>query len=343
MRIGIIGHFGGKKTFLDGQTIKTKEINNYLEKYYNIETFKFDTYKQARNPLKLIKMLIKTLKNNEIIIVILSIRGYKIITPLIMLFNKFYKKRIFDFVIGGKRYNIYKNNNTITKLTRKYEMVYVETKKIKEEYKKRNINNVEVLENFKSLKKGKYKKTKEKLKLCTFSRVIKEKGINDAIESVIKTNKKLNKDIFELDIYGQIGEDYKQEFENIINNSPRYIKYKGTVNYNESVEILNNYDLMLFLTHYKTEGIPGTIIDALYAGVPVIATKWNSYSEILTENYTGISVKIKNVNEVSKKLIELYNNKTKLEKMKKNCLEESEKYTPEKAMKKFINQIEKSV
>lgn len=342
MKIGIIGHFGGNKTFLDGQTVKTKEINKYLENYYKIKTFKFDTYKQSKNPFKLIKMIIKTLKNNEIIIVILSIRGYKVITPLIMFFNKFYKKRIFDFVIGGKRYNIYKNNNLITKLTRKYEKIYVETEQIKEEYIKRDINNVEVLENFKYLKKGKLKKTKEKIKLCTFSRVIKEKGINEAIETVILANKKLNKNIFELDIYGQIGEEYKQEFEEIINNSPKYIKYKGIVDYNKSVEVLKSYDLMLFLTYYKNEGFAGTIIDALYAGIPVIATNWNSNFEILKEDLTGISVNIKNINEVSNKLIELYNNKEKINKMKKNCLKESEKYTPDKAMKKFINKIEKN-
>lgn len=342
MKIGIIGHFGGNKTYLDGQTIKTKEINNYLEEHYKTKTYKFDTYKQARNPFKLIKMIIKTLKNNEIIIVILSTRGYKIITPLIMLFNKIYKKRIFDFVIGGKRYNIYKNNNLITKLTKKYETIYVETEKIKKEYNKRNINNVEVLENFKSLKKGKYRKTEpDNIKLCTFSRVIKEKGINDAIESVIESNKKLNKEVFELDIYGQIGKEYNQEFKNIISNSPKYIKYKGTINYNKSVEILNNYDIMLFLTYYKNEGFAGTIIDALYAGLPVIATDWNSNFEVLKENYTGISVAIKNIDEISNKIIKLYNDKKKLNKMKENCLKESEKYTPEKAMKKFIDKIER--
>lgn len=340
MKIGIIGHFGGNKKYLDGQTIKTKEINNYLENYYKISTFKFDTYKQARNPFKLISMIINTLKNSDIIIVILSIRGYKIITPLIMFFNKFYKKRLYDFVIGGKRYNIY-NNNWITNLTKKYETVYVETEMIKKEYNKRNINNVEILENFKNLKKGKFNATKKKIKLCVFSRIIKEKGISDAIESVIKANNKINKNIFELDIYGQIGESYKKEFSDIINDSPEYIKYKGMIDYNKSVETLNKYDIMLFLTYYKNEGFAGTIIDALYAGIPVIATNWNSNFEVLKEDYTGISVNINDPEEVSNKIIELYNDKNKLDKMKKNCLIESEKYSPDIIMKKFIQKIEK--
>ncbi len=342
MKIGIIGHFGGNKQFLDGQTIKTKEINEYIEKFYKIKTSKFDTYKNARNPIKLLYLINKILKKNDIVIVILSIRGYKIITPILMFFNTFYKRRIFDIVIGGKRYNIYNNNNLITKTSRKYEKIFVETESIKNEYEKRKLNNVEVLYNFKNLKKGKIKPTEKTIKLCTFSRVIKEKGINDAIEAVIQANKKLNKNIFSLNIYGEIGKDYKEEFNELIKNSPEYIKYEGKINYNKSVKTLNNYDIMLFLTYYKNEGFAGTILDALYAGTPVIATDWNSNFEILKNNETGLSVQIKNPEQVSNKIIELYNNKKQLEKMKNNCLKESEKYTPDKTMKKFMDIIEKS-
>ena len=339
MKIGIIGHFGGNKVFLDGQTIKTKEINKYLEDYYKIKTDKIDTYKNKYNLFKMIYLIIKILKNNDIIIVILSIRGYKIITPILMFFNIFYKRRLFDIVIG-KRYHIYKNNNIISRLSRKYEKIFIETSLIKKEYIKRNICNVEILNNFKRLNKGKVHITKNKIRLCTFSRVIKEKGINEAIEAIIKVNKRLKKDIFVLDIYGVISDSYKEEFNNIINNSPNYIEYKGEVDYNKSVDILNNYDVMLFLTYYKNEGFPGTIIDAFYAGLPVIATKWNSNLEVLKDNYTGLLVDINNIDQVVDKLIYLYNNKDILNKMKENCLKESDKYNPDKVMKVLINIIE---
>lgn len=340
MKIGIIGHFGGDKKCLDGQTIKTKEINKYLESYFKIKTFKFDTYKQSKNPFKLISMIIKTLKNNDIIIVILSIRGYKIITPILMFFNIFYKRRLFDIVVGS-RYYIYNKNNLITKLSKKYEIIFVETDIIKNEYLKRSISNVDVLNNFKHLNKGKYNKTKDKIKVCVFSRIIKEKGIDEAIQSIIKANQILNKNIFELDIYGQIGEKYKREFNNIMSECPKYIKYKGLIDYNKSVDVLNKYDLMLFLTYYKNEGFAGTIVDALYAGLPVIATNWNSNFEILKEDYTGVCVKVNDIDEVSNKLIGLYKDKKKIDNMKKNCLKESEKYNPDRIMKKFVDRLEK--
>ena len=340
MKIGIIGHFGGNKQFLGGQTVKTKEINDYLENYYKIKTFKFDTYKNSRNPFKLIYLTIKTLKKSDIVIVILSIRGYKIITPILVFFNKFYKKRLFDIVVGGKRYNIYKNNNLITKLSRNYEKILVQTQRIKEEFEKKNLNNVEVLYNFKNIKKSKIKSVNNKLRLCTFTRIIKEKGINDAIKAVIDANERMNEIIFSLDIYGQIGKKYKNEFNELLKKSPKYIKYKGEVDYNKSVEILDKYDIMLFLTYYKNEGFAGTILDAFHSGLPVIATEWNNNFEILENYKTGVKVKTKDIKQVSDKIIELYNNKELLRQMKMNCLKESEKYTPDKVMEKLIDIIE---
>lgn len=340
MKIGIIGHFGGNNNFLNGQTIKTKEINDYIESYYNIKTDKFDTYKNAKNPFKLIFNILKILKHNEIIIVVLYTRGYKIIAPLIVFLNKFYKRRLFDFAVGGKRYNIYKNNNYITKVTNKFERVYVEIDKIKEEYIKRNINNVDVINNFKILEKGKFNKTnKNKIKLCIFSRILKEKGIKEAIDSVTLANKKIGKDIFILDIYGQIDLAYEKEFKNLIDNSPKYINYKNKIDYDKSVKILNNYDILLFLSYYKNEGFPGTIIDSFYSGLSVIASDWNYNFCVLDEGYTGIKVDVKNINDISDKLIYLYNNISLIDKMKKNSLKESEKYIPDKVMKKFIYRL----
>lgn len=333
MKIGIIGHFGGNKQFLDGQTIKTKEINAYIENYFHIKTFKFDTYKILKNPFKLIYQLIRILKNNDIVIVILAIRGYKVITPLLMFLNIFYKRRLFDIIIGGGRYRIYKNNNLITRCSRKYEKIFVETNFVKNKYLDLNINNVDILHNFKNLKKGKLKPTEDVIKICIFSRIIKEKGITEAIQSVIKANNITDK--FELDIYGVIGKKYKEEFKNIMSSCPDFIKYKGTIDYDKSVDVLNNYDVMLFLTYYKNESFAGTILDAFYSGVPIIASDWKSNFEILKDGVTGL--KVNSVDDVVDCLIDLYNNKDKLDKMKKNCLKESSKYLPDKVMKSFVD------
>lgn len=44
IKIGIIGHFGGKENILDGQTIKTKILHEELSKAIDWEIMKVDTY-----------------------------------------------------------------------------------------------------------------------------------------------------------------------------------------------------------------------------------------------------------------------------------------------------------
>ena len=44
MRIGIIGHFGGKEKFNDGQTVKTIAIYDALKRYGIEDVDKIDTY-----------------------------------------------------------------------------------------------------------------------------------------------------------------------------------------------------------------------------------------------------------------------------------------------------------
>ncbi len=343
VKIGICGHFGGNKDFFDGQTVKTKEISNLIEERYNKKINKFDTYKNSHNPFKLIYGINKLLKNNDIFILIVSTRGYNIILPLINIFNFFYKRKLYDFVIGGTRYQVYDKKKFIKKIAMKFNKIYVETQGMKDEYNKRGFNNVEVLPNFKKIKiyedVEKYQE-KEKIKLCTFTRIRKEKGIEDAIEAVKLANKKIGKDIFVLDIYGKPDNDYAENFEKIVKELPDFINYKGLVPSSESSSKIHNYDLMLFLTYWSNEGFPGTIIDAFCSGTPVIATDWNCNFEVLKENFTGFKVSVKGINEVCDKLIYCYKNQKKIYKMRSNCIMEAKRYLPNNVMKIFFDEIE---
>lgn len=339
MKIGIIANFGNKEDIFDGQTIKTREINNFIEKHFNLSVDKLNTYKISKKVFKLFYKIRKLLKNNEIIIVMVANRGYKVITPIIMFLNIFYKRKIIEIVIGGTRYKLYKKHKLLLKLSKKYYSILVETNTMKKEYLKFNLNNVQVMPNFKYLEKEKFRKTQGKIKLCTFSRIVKEKGIEESINAVIQSNRLVGKEIFSLDIYGDIDNKYKNDFNYLLKSSPKYIMYKGKAKYYESSKIINNYDLLLFLTYYPNEGFAGTIIDSFFAGVPVITTLWNSNSEIIKNKYNGILVNVKDVSDVVNNLINLYNNTDLIDKMKKNCLKEADKYNAKSATNILVKKI----
>lgn len=344
MKIGIIGHFGGNKKFNDGQTVKTLEVNKYIENYFKINTEKLDTYYNSKNIFSILIRTIRIMKNNDKIILIVSKRGYKVFATIIFFLNMFYKRKLYDLVIGGNRYNLYDKNQLLKKFAKSFTKIYVETNAMKKEYNNRNIYNVDILPNFKniSLAKPDTYKLKEKIKICSFTRVNVYKGIEDAINAVTLANEKYGENIFFLDIYGCVDKDYKDRFNEVLKSLPSFVKYKGEVPYDKSIHTIKKYDLMLFLTFWKGEGFPGTLIDTIFAGVPVIATNWNCNFEILKENENSLKVEVNDINTVANNLLMLYNNQKKLFYMRKHCLDSAILYTPDQAMKKFIKELSKN-
>lgn len=116
------------------------------------------------------------------------------------------------------------------------------------------------------------------------------------------------------------------------------MQYKGSVAYNQSVAVIKNYFALLFPTQYYTEGIPGTIIDAYAAGVPVISSKWESFSDVIQEG-TGVGYSFGALNELVEVLIRLVDNPETMIEMKKSCLEESKKYKLETVVRDLMNHL----
>lgn len=346
-KIGIVGNFGNWKCKGDGQTIKTIELYDFLLKTYKDEVIYVDVDREIGIVTK-IKKFFRVIKDSENVIVILSYRGYMVLLPIIQFFNIFYKKPLYDFVIGGSRYQLLKRHKLLLKLQKNITKIYVETNKLLNEYKKIGINNCEVIPNFKKFEKienintQKNRKDTQQIYTCTFTRVHNDKGILDSINAVKLANKKLGKDLIKLDIYGAISYDYEEEFKKIRTNFPSYIKYKGMANSSEAIKILQQYDIMLFLTFHPGEGFPGTIIDSFFSGLPIIATNWNSNGEIVEENITGNLVEVHDIEKVSDLIVKYYNEPDKLEFMSLNCIKKSKEYLPQTALKKFIGELEKN-
>ena len=83
----------------------------------------------------------------------------------------------------------------------------------------------------------------------------------------------------------------------------------------------------MFPTLFYTEGIPGTILDAYAAGVPVLASRWESFSDVIDER-TGIGYKFGNVIEL-RNVLEKINCKPQVIIEKKGkCIERAKEYLP---------------
>lgn len=342
--IGIIGHFGGKYNFLDGQTIKTKILYEELLRATEWKIIKVDTYYKSHNPLKLMYDTTKCLLKTNKIFVLLSGNGMKFYFPLLSFCANIFKIKVYHDVIGGNLDTYIIQNPKFVKYLNSFIVNWVETEKLKYKISKLGINNCEVMPNFKRLSVVNISKhiQNEPYTFCIFSRIMKEKGIEIAIDAIESINNDAGRTICRLDIYGRVDEKYKDEFDNVLKKASKEIAYKGAVSYCQSVETIREYYALLFPTYWKGEGFPGTIIDAFSAGLPVVASDWNCNSEIIDNKVNGILFPNEENKDLKDSILWMINNKEEVYKMKKNCIVAAKKYQPDSYIKRIIYTVEGS-
>lgn len=342
-KIGVCGHYAKQQTAYDGQTVKTRVFCHELEQIMGKENVLIvDTKGWRKHPVSLVVDVMKLFIHCENIVAMPADRGINIIIPMFCFLNFLFHKKTHYVVVGGWLPMYVKRKFILIKCLHSFHGIYVETMKMKKMMEKYGLKNVVVMPNFKhlqtiDLKEAYFEGKTKPYKLCTFSRVMKEKGIEDAILAVKKVNEK-KENTFTLDIYGSIEPQYREEFTKLLSQCPPYIKYCGIVPYGASTSVLKRYFSLLFPTYYKGEGFPGTIIDAYAAGLPVIASDWHYNSEIVKHKNTGIV--LKKEQKLFEILEEVSKNPDMLNSMRNNCLDEAKKYLPKVAIQNFIKNLE---
>lgn len=343
-KVGICGHFDGNKPTSSGQIIKTRIVTEELIRQLGKDqVMTVDSSGGAKAVPRMLKESWNLFKNCENVIFLPAYKGLRVFAPVYTFYNHFCHRKIHYVVIGGWLNRFIDKHDWLADELRRFTGVYVETMNMKKVLEKCGLKNVVVMPNFKNLgilnpEQLSYT-VEQPYKLCTFSRVMKEKGIEDAIGAVKTVNEKAGNTIYTLDIYGQIDNDYKNEFEALKNDFPNYVKYKGLVPYNKSVDVLKNYFALLFPTYYHGEGFAGTLIDAMAAGTPVIASDWRFNKEIVKPGLTGVLIKDCNSKKIEEVLIKIADNPNMWNVMKITTLNEARKYKPEVAIKPLMEKL----
>lgn len=343
-KVCVVGHFGFGENMLNGQTIKTKTVTTELEKQLGADqVVKIDTHGGAKALPKIIVQLISAFKNCKNIIIFPAHNGIKVFVPLCNVINKVFHRKLHYVVIGGWLPSFLKDKDRLRESVSQFTGVYVETTTMQNALKEIGITNTYLLKNFKDIKvlsESELKcKHKRPYKICTFSRVMKEKGIEDIVNAVIDINTSHNKEVYQLDIYGQVDSEQGEWFDQFSRNFPPYISYKGLVQFDKSVEVLKDYFMLVFPTKFYTEGIPGTIIDAYAAGLPVLSAKWESFSDVIDDGVTGIGYRFDEYSMLVEQLNKIYIKPEIVENKRTFCINKANEYLPTNAMSVLINQL----
>lgn len=325
-----------KRNRLDGETVKCRLLEEYLYCQKDILVKTVDTDNWKKHIIKLVLLVIVGYLWCDKIIISSADRGAHIVIDF---FNKIKnKKEIYYFVIGGSLYRNICEKKWNVEAYQKIQEIYVEANTLKDNLNTLNIRNVKLLNNFRKVDKFKNNyRSSDEIKFVFFGRVIKSKGIEEAIKLV----KKLNEDEIKctLDIYGQVEEKYLKI---ISREFSERIVFHGEIQPNgkSEYEILSQYDIFILPTEYPGECLPGALIDAYIAELAVVVSNWTYAKEYVENNKNGIIFEYKNYYDMYEKTKKLIEDK-KIKEYKKESKKLSEKYMISNILADFKKKLAK--
>ena len=201
-------------------------------------------------------------------------------------------------------------------------------------------------------------------KTCVLPNPLLIENIPDYKENIIRKNKIVT--------IGRLAEQKNQKslidaFSIIYQKYPKFVLeiygegalYNDLLNYIKNLNLENNVKLMgvkknilecisdakLFVLPSKYEGFPNVLLEAMSLGLPVISTDFSTgvAHDLIKDNINGFVVKVDDIKEMAKKIIEIIENEELQKQMSLNNLYVREDYSISKIGEEWKNVIDKIV
>lgn len=318
-----------------GDSIKNRLLLDWLKQYFKRVCY-VDTQTWRKNPFILCKLLFFLLfyKIDNILVSTSNQSAYRIICFIDAL--KLKDTKVFYFMIGGYTPIKIKQGFFRVEPFTRLERIIVEADKVKDLYAEVGLYNTFRVYNFKStLYRADVTCPHEgKIKFVFLSRLTELKGIFHILESVKALNSEGIGYRFEVDFFGAFeNKEVEYKFTNEI-SSINNASYKGFLDLSKdsNYEVLASYDALLFPTMHPTEGFPGVIADAAFAGLPVIAANWNYAKELVQDCGCGFVFPVGDNLALTDIMRDTINHRERLQEIRKNCVMRAELYRTDKIL-----------
>ena len=322
-----------------GQTLKVRNLYRLLEDHYkNGKVSYFDTWTVRSKPWLLLSLILRLIKADTVVPILAQV-GLEKLFPIIYRLSKVFRYQIIFVTVGGWQAEFFlgmesngvqfKPHPKQLEMAKKIKGFLPEISTVYDRLKDQCgfRNNIDVFPNFRyyDFKLEKFNNSK-KLKLVFCARIDKYKGY-DMVFKFLDDVKENNLNI-KVDFYGPLQSGLSDDFIPTLDTyASSLVEYKGVLMPDNIYETLSQYDILLFPTHYYNEGFPGTILDAYIAGIPIIATEWINSHVFIKDGITGFIVPFDNgQRQFNGKILELYNDREKLQRLKEQAYEERLKY-----------------
>lgn len=346
MKILLIGNSGTKANDRGGQTTKLRLYHKKMfDEGMDVTFIELEGF--FKHVLSVFNSIKKGIKDCDRIVLISGERACKLLIPFINRINKRYKKVFVLPLVGSgilhfsidylsdedknkflieKHFELGKCRDKITKMLKPIDYILAETELTKDVYSSfYSLSNCYIINNFRDfvIKKNDHVIQKP-IRLVFLSRVMDLKGIFDLMQVVNKINS--NNLIVKLDIYG------KKELSNLENDlflslERNGIRYLGPIDNSKVINVLEQYDLLVFPTKAMYEGTPGVIAESLIAGTPILTSDFPQAKYLLKDGFDSIFFKMFDKEDLERKLLEVIKGKYNLITMRNNAYESGYKFT----------------
>lgn len=296
-----------------GVTIKNRDLYNAIcDQEIHITKIDFHEITRKHSIWVAAKLLIALLNRKNTFVIGVSARSRRRLTHCLYTINRPALKRSILVIMGGTADTDLQDDPCFLKWLSEYKVIYAETNRMAKNMRKMGLENISLYPNgrFMSEKNRSFAEN-EKLRTVFFSYIQPEKGTDIILDTASKMP-----DI-EFDFYGNIEKGYETIFKEKVAAMDN-VHYKGIFKgSNEEVyDVLAVYDVLLFPTKWKTEGVPGILVEAKIAGITIVASNESHNAELVGDGAEGIILADNNADCLEEALRKLRDDRSLLLKLK---------------------------
>lgn len=341
-KVAVIGQYGEGPDYTTGQAVKTYFTAQWLMRRFGREQVVIvNTYGWKKRPVRLFVSLVRAMAGCANAIIFPAQHGVKVFPLAVSMLNRFFHRRTFFVVIGGWLADFLKDHPAIHRAVASFDGVCAETESLAEQLKAIGIPHAWHLPNCRDYLAAAPKRLPDALplKVCTYSRVTESKGIADAAAICRKANETLGQRVFQLEVYGPVASEYKEEFDRLCAREGENLRYCGVRNADEAASVLSGQFALLFPTYYEGECFAGTALDAFQSRTPIIANDWKYNGEVIADGENGFLYPFRDTDAAAQKLVSLYRDKTLYAHIQEGCERSARRYDSDAVLERLANKM----
>ncbi len=332
MKILLIGSADLSGKTVGGQLEKTRLFYLALRSVKKFSVCFINMAAQKKSRI-FISMVLNYFKSDAAVF-ITSENGTRQLLKILHILKKIRHKPVIFIAVGSQNEALASINKRNKNILKNIDAAFFETPQMAQDMEKIFPGRTCCMSNCKTIKTfyRDYPMDETPLRICYYSEISKRKGFDTVIQALDRVNKETV--LYELDVYGYFGDD-QAEMKRYLKRS--YVRYKKVLKRENAASELSKYFLMLFITRHPHEGVPGAVVDAFEAGLPVISTDISYMKDIIRDGQTGYILKTED--DLEKILLKIAQNRKPVIEMRQNCVAEAYEYDISRAVNVFLQKM----